>query len=57
MTSTEDRPISVLETKIGQEMSVISFGELVEQLTGVPFEEVYKDYLIHGDANAKSYME
>jgi len=33
---------------VGQEMSYITFGELVKELTGVPFEEMYKDYLIHG---------
>jgi hypothetical protein len=43
---------------IGQEMSLITFREFVEELLQSPFEEVYKDYLIHG-ANyyEKSNME
>lgn len=55
MTST--RELLIEEVKIGQEMSMVTFGELVKQLTGVPFEEVYKDYLIHGEIDAKSNVE
>lgn len=45
MANKEELPISERELKMGEEMSTITFGELVKELTGSPFEEVYKDYL------------
>ena len=56
MTDTGEAPISERELKMGEEMSYITFGELVKELTGIPFDEVYKDFLIHG-ANHESNME
>jgi hypothetical protein len=56
MTSTGEISISERELKMGEEMSYITFGELVKELTGVPFDEVYKDFLIHG-ANYEGNME
>jgi hypothetical protein len=29
----------------------ITFSQLIEEFTGTKFEEIYKDYLIHGDSN------
>lgn len=57
MTSTGEQPTSGREVKMGEEMSLITFGELVKELTGASFEEVYKDYLIDGDINVESNME
>ena len=37
----------------GKQMSSISFGELVKQLTGASFEAVYKDYLNKGEGHGK----
>ncbi len=37
----------------GKQMSSIGFGELVKQLTGASFEEVYKDYLNKGEGNVQ----
>lgn len=48
----------VLELE-GKKMDVISFRELVEELTGVPFEEIYSEEVIKkidGENNAKSNM-
>jgi hypothetical protein len=58
MTATKKMPITESELKMGQEMSYITFGELIHELTGSSFEEVYKDYLIHGaNYNEKSDLE
>lgn len=38
----------------GKEMDTITFRELVRELTGHEFEEVYKDYFDNGEINAKS---
>lgn len=57
MTSTDAPRVSDSELHMGQEMSLITFGELVKELTGTAFEEIYNDYLIHGDSNAKSNLE
>lgn len=32
-----------------QQMSTISFEELVKELTGTSYEEMYKEYLNNGD--------
>jgi len=56
MTDTEETPISEHEFKMGEEMSYITFGELVKELTGVPFDKVYKDFLVHGE-NHEGNME
>jgi len=43
----------------GQQMDRITFGELIKELTGASFEEVYKDYLIEGEvenAESKSHL-
>ncbi len=45
------------ELRMGQEMSLITFGELLKELTGTSFEEIYKDYLIHGECDAESNLE
>jgi hypothetical protein len=37
----------------GKQMNTISFGELVKELTGASFDEVYKDYLNKGDGNVE----
>jgi len=37
----------------GKQMDTISFGELVKELTGASFDEVYKDYLIYGESNVE----
>ena len=37
--------IDVGEVKNAEGMSYISFKELVKEVTGVPFEEVYKEYV------------
>ncbi len=52
MTITDD----TLREKKGLKMELISFKQFVEELTGAPFEEVYKDYLTKGenDVSAKS---
>lgn len=38
----------------GKEMDTITFRQLVKELTGHEFEEVYKDYFDNGELNAKS---
>lgn len=35
----------------------ISFRQFIEESLGVPFEEVYKDYIIHGENNEEGYLE
>ncbi len=39
--------------KQGVQMDVISFGELVKELTGTSFDELYKDYLNKGENDVK----
>lgn len=56
MRSTDTPPISV-EHRMGEEMSCITFAELVTEMTGEPFEEFYKDYLLHGAKNEQGDME
>jgi hypothetical protein len=56
MTITEAPPISIQHI-MGEEMSYITFAELVKEITGSPFEEVYKDYLIHGANNEQGNLE
>lgn len=43
MTITGETPISERELKMGEEMSYITFGELIKELTGVSFDEIYRD--------------
>jgi hypothetical protein len=43
---------------MGQNMSIITFGELVKELTGEPFEVIYKDYLSQGESREQqSHLE
>lgn len=57
MTSTGELPTE-REFKMGQEMSIITFGELVKELTGEPFEVIYRDYIkSQGESNETSNME
>lgn len=51
MVNKEEPPISKREIRMGQEMSTITFSEFIQELTGAPFEEVYKDYLAKGMDN------
>lgn len=51
MTDMTEPPIDFLSSKVGEEMNFISFSDLVKELTGIPFETVYKDYIIDGDFN------
>lgn len=37
----------------GKKMDTISFGQLIEELTGAKFDEVYKDYLNKGESNVE----
>ncbi len=37
----------------GMKMDTISFGDLIKELTGALFEEVYKDFLIKGESNVE----
>lgn len=57
MTITGEMPISERELKMGEEMSYITFGELVKELTGEPFEVIYKDYIAQGESNEQSNLE
>lgn len=41
----------------GEQMHVISFKELMEQLTGRPFEEIFNDNLIEVDNDEKNNVE
>lgn len=49
MRSTEETHINECELKMGEEMNVITFGELITELTGVPYEKIYKEFLFHGE--------
>ncbi len=46
-----------LDDDVNKNMSYITFSELVKELTGATFEEVYKDYLIHGEKSEQNNME
>ena len=57
MTSTVE-PIKCLDDKVGQTMSYITFGELIKELTGEPYEVIYKDYIeSQGESNEQSNLE
>ena len=56
MTITGETPISERELTMGEEMSYITFGELVQELTGVPFGEIYRDS-VKGEDGEEGYME
>lgn len=43
--------------RIGQEMGTVSFGELIEELTGKPFNEFCKYNNDFGVKNGKSDLE
>lgn len=57
MKSTEALPIENRTLRMEEEMSSITFSELVKELTGKPFETIYKDYLIYGATDEQSNME
>lgn len=47
-----------LEDKNGKEMDMISFKEFIESSLGISFEEIYKNYLIHGaNYDKQSHLE
>lgn len=57
MTSTEKQLISN-ELKMGEEMNVTTFSELVKEMTGVSFKEIYKNNLNNGmDNHEQSNLE
>lgn len=48
----------MLTDKSGQEMSTITFKELIELFTGVDFDKIYKDFLTEDAKNGqKSNVE
>lgn len=49
MTSTEHTPID------GQ-VEFITFRELVEQITGVPFEDIYKNFILQGENSGRATL-
>jgi len=51
MINTEQLPIENRTLTMGEEMSSITFSELVKELTGVPFDVIYKDYTSQGENN------
>ena len=58
MRKKEYVPIENRKLKMGENMSMISFSDLVKELTGVSFEPVYKNFLLKGkDQNEKSNVE
>lgn len=58
MKDIEKTPISESTLNMGQEMSLITFGELVEELTGTHFDKVYSDTINYGGLeDAQSNME
>lgn len=57
MTNLEQLPIEQCELRMGQEMNVITFGELIKELIGEPFKITYKGYISQGESNEKSDME
>lgn len=48
MKEIEETLITEYEIKMGEEMSYITFAELVQELTGAAFDDIYRDHLIHG---------
>ena len=56
MTNTGELPTE-REFKMGQDMSFITFGELVKELTGQPFEVVFKDFLSEEGKNGSICIE
>jgi len=57
MINTEQLPIENRTLTMGEEMSSITFSQLVKELTGVPFDVVYKDYISQGEDNEQGYLE
>jgi hypothetical protein len=57
MTGKEQAQGIRLEDKVGEAMNYITFGELIKELTGSPFEEIYKDYRNQGVIDEQGNME
>lgn len=57
MTVTGKAPVIEHELRIGQEMNFITFADLVKEMTGEPFEIVYKGYLSQEESNEQGNME
>lgn len=51
MKSTIDMLTDTRNIKMAEEMSVITFGELIMELTGKPIEVIFKGYLTQGEIN------
>lgn len=57
MTVTGKAPVIEHELRIGQEMNFITFADLVKEMTGEPFDIVYKGYLSQEESNEQGNME
>ena len=57
MTNIETLPIENRTFTMGEEISSITFSDLVKELTGEKFDVVYKDYIAQGESNEQSNVE
>ena len=57
MNEDTAKPIEKIISQIDKNMDTISFNDLIKELTGTSFDELYKEYMSLGDENhAKSNL-
>lgn len=58
MKPKKEISIEGLDLRFGEEMSYITLGELIQELTGASDAKIYKDFSNHGEMrNEEGYME
>lgn len=44
-------------TPIDEPMDFMTFKDVVEQVTGQPFEKIYGEFVLHGEKNEQGNLE